>query len=57
MIRTNSKLSQNTNSGSNKNSSNQNNAKELMKSMLKKKSTMLFIQENQDHAKFQNSHM
>lgn len=42
-IRTNSKNSNHTNSS---NKGGQGNAKELMKSMLKKKSTMLFIQDN-----------
>lgn len=54
MIRTNSKVSQNTNSNSNK-GSNRENAKAVMRSMLKKKSTMLFVQENTDANKLQNS--
>ena len=50
MIRTNSKVSVNTNSGSNMNS-NREGAKAIMYSMLKKKSTMLFVQETKDSNK------
>ena len=50
MIRTNSKVSVNTNSGSNMNS-NREGAKAIMYSMLKKKSTMLFVQEAKDSNK------
>lgn len=46
MVRTNSKVSQNTNTLSNGNG-NKDNAKAIMRSMLKKKSTMLFIQPEQ----------
>jgi hypothetical protein len=49
MIRTNSKVS-NTNSGQ---GTGRQNAKSIMKSMLKKKSTMLFIQENKELQKLQ----
>jgi hypothetical protein len=51
MIRTNSKVS-NTNSGQ---GTGRQNAKSIMKSMLKKKSTMLFIQENKELKKLQKS--
>jgi hypothetical protein len=51
MIRTNSKVS-NTNSGQ---GTGRQNAKSIMKSMLKKKSTMLFIQENKELQKLQKS--
>lgn len=51
MIRTNSKVS-NTNSGQ---GTNRQNAKAIMKSMLKKKSTMLFIQENKELQSLQKS--
>ena len=50
MIRTNSKVSVHTNSGSNMNS-NREGAKAIMYSMLKKKSTMLFVQEAKDSNK------
>jgi len=46
MIRTNSKVSNATNSASNKGNTTRQNARDIMKGMLKKKSTMLFIQEN-----------
>lgn len=47
IIRTNSKISQNTNSGSNK-GTNREGAKNMMRAVLKKKSTMLFVQESKE---------